>query len=155
MCPDSLGRVTQTQRLLDGVTYTMAQSYDALGRVVSETFPDGDSASYTYNEAGWLTSISGYITSISYNARGQRTSLTYANGVTSTWSYDATTFRVSLHQTTGGKDLKPAPLVALTGWKKSWEGPPELGFGSGLWALGSDFYILTIWLVARVARGHL
>jgi YD repeat-containing protein len=42
---DPLGRVTQTRRLLDGVTYVMTQSYDAVGRVVSQTFPDGKSVS--------------------------------------------------------------------------------------------------------------
>ena len=31
---------------------------------------------------------------------------------------------MSQHQTTGGKDIRPAPLIALTSWKKSWEGPP-------------------------------
>lgn len=39
---DAPGRVTETRRLLDGTTYTLPQSYDALGRVVTRTFPDTD-----------------------------------------------------------------------------------------------------------------
>jgi len=98
---DALGRVSQTQRWLDGTTYTMSQSYDALGDIVSRTFPDGDTATYSYNKAGWLGSIPGYITSITYNARGQQTRLQYANGVTSTSSYDPMNFRVTNRSTTG------------------------------------------------------
>src|SRR3989454_3082110 len=79
----------------------MSQSYDALGDTVSRTFPDGDTATYSYNEAGWLGSIPGYITSITYNARGQQTRLQYANGVTSTSGYDPMNFRVTNRSTTG------------------------------------------------------
>lgn len=61
---DQVGRVTQTQRVIDGVTHTMSQSYesyDALGRVVNETFPDTETVTYSYNEAGWLSSVSAYV----------------------------------------------------------------------------------------------
>src|SRR5437660_11571017 len=78
----------------------MSQSYDALGDIVSRTFPDGDTATSSYNEAGWLGSIPGYITSITYNARGQQTQLQYANGVTSTSSYDPVSFLVTNRSTT-------------------------------------------------------
>jgi RHS repeat-associated protein len=98
---DPLGRVTQTSRLLDGTTYTMAQTYDALGRVTSRTFPDGETVTYTFNEAGWLSSMPNYVTSITYNARGQRTQVQYANGTTSTWTYHAQNFRVTNHSTSG------------------------------------------------------
>lgn len=85
---DQVGRVTQTERTIDGVTYTMAQSYDALSRVISETFPDLDSVTYSYNEAGWVSAITGYVNSITYNARGQKKTVQYANGVTSTFQYN-------------------------------------------------------------------
>jgi RHS repeat-associated protein len=98
---DPLGRVIQTSRLLDGTTYTMAQSYDALGRVTGRTFPDGETVTYTFNEAGWLSSVPGYMTSITYNARGQTTQIQYANGTTSTWTYHAQNFRVTNHSASG------------------------------------------------------
>ncbi|PYM91302.1 MAG: hypothetical protein DME04_19325 [Candidatus Rokuibacteriota bacterium] len=98
---DPVGRVTQTQRLLDGTTYTMSRSYNALGRVVRRVFPDGDSVNYTYNEAGWLASVPPYISGITYNARGQQTQQQYANGVTTTLTYDPTNFRPLTRSTTG------------------------------------------------------
>ncbi len=90
---DQVGRTTQTQRLQLGVWYTMAQQYDALNRITSETFPDSEVVNYSYNEAGWLSSVSGYINAITYNARGQKTALTYANNLTTTWTYDPNNFR--------------------------------------------------------------
>ena len=98
---DQVGRVTQTDRILDGVTYTMAQSYDAQGKMTSETFPDNDQVTYYYNEAGWLNYVPGYINSVTYDARGQKTQLQYANGVTSNWTYNAQNFRVTNHSTSG------------------------------------------------------
>ncbi len=95
---DQLGRVTQTQRTIDGTvcdgaSYTMSQTYNALGKITSETFPDGDSVSYSY-DAGWLNRIfepSGdYVSAISYNARGQKKTIQYGNGVTSNFTYNDT-----------------------------------------------------------------
>jgi hypothetical protein len=71
----------------------MSQTYDALGRIKTETFPnpssfpDGEAVTYTYNNAGWVKTASNYINNITYNGRGQKTSLTYANGVSTTWTY--------------------------------------------------------------------
>lgn len=88
---DAMGRVTQTGRsfLSSNQNYTLTQSYNALSLVKSETFSDEPSnpIQYTYNEAGWLSSVPGYINSIGYNARGQKTAMTYANGVSTTWNY--------------------------------------------------------------------
>jgi RHS repeat-associated protein len=98
---DRLGRVIKTQRRLDRTTYTIAQTYDALGRVTSRTLPDGETLTYTYNEAGWLSAIPGYVASLTYNARGQRTGLEYANGLTSTWTYHPENFR-AIQRSTGG-----------------------------------------------------
>lgn len=88
---DAMGRATQTGRsfLNTSYTYTLTQSYDALNRIKSETFSDepGAPIQYTYNQAGWLNAVPGYITSISYNARGQKSQMNYANGISTTWSY--------------------------------------------------------------------
>ena len=89
---DPIARVTQVSRLLDGSTYTLGLVYDALGRVASKTFPDGETVTYTYNDAGWLSAIPGYLPGITYNARGQQTQLQFANGVTSTRSYSSSRF---------------------------------------------------------------
>ncbi|MDZ4345213.1 MAG: RHS repeat-associated core domain-containing protein [Candidatus Binatia bacterium] len=87
---DRMGRVLQSQRQLLGVWHTMSQSYDALSRITSETFPspDNETVTYSYNQAGWLSSVGGYINSITYNARGQKKAITYANNVTTTLIYN-------------------------------------------------------------------
>jgi RHS repeat-associated protein len=87
---DALGRVTQSQRVLLGQTYNMGQSYDSLGRIRNETSPqpDNETVIYNYNEAGWLKSVDNYVNEILYNARGQKKSITYANNLTSTFTYN-------------------------------------------------------------------
>jgi RHS repeat-associated protein len=92
---DALGEVVQTTRVVDGSTYTMSQSYDAMGRVTSRTFPDGETLTYTYNSIGWLAGIPGYVDGISYNARGQRVNVWYPNGMVSSFIYDPLTFRIA------------------------------------------------------------
>jgi len=90
---DQLGVVTQTQRVLDGVTYTSSHRYDAFGRPTRVVFPDSDTVDYTFNPAGGIATvrdgISGavYISAIDYNARGQRKRVQFSNGVTSTLTY--------------------------------------------------------------------
>jgi RHS repeat-associated protein len=104
---DVLGRVTESQRVLMGQTYTMSQTYDALGRIATETFPapDYETVTYIYNEAGWLKRVPGYIDNadIQYDARGQKTSLTYANNLTTTWTYDPNRFWLSTRTTSGNQ----------------------------------------------------
>jgi len=43
---------------------------------------------YNYNQAGWLNSVDGYINGITYNARGQKKLVTYANNLTTTLTYN-------------------------------------------------------------------
>lgn len=81
----------------------MSQQYDALSRITSETFPDNEQITYTYNEAGWLSTAPGYINGITYNARGQKTQLTYANNLTTTWTHHATNFRVTNRTTSSNQ----------------------------------------------------
>src|SRR5204863_3742101 len=106
---DALGRVVELHRRLDATTYTMFLGYNALGQVVMRTFPDGEVVPYSFNEAGWLAAIPGYVASIAYNARGQQTELRHANGVTSTWTYHPTNFRLSGRTTAGAA----GPLQSL------------------------------------------
>lgn len=78
---------------------TTTQSYDALNRITSQTAPDGRVTVYTYNEAGLFetTTVEGvpYVTGVSYNARGQRESIDYGNGVSTAYTYESDTFRLA------------------------------------------------------------
>ena len=97
---DALGEVVQTTRIIDGVTYTMSQTYDALGQVTTRTFPDGETVTYSYNSAGWLAAVTGYVDAIGYNARGQRVNVWYSNGAVSSFVYHPQNFRMTNRTTT-------------------------------------------------------
>ena len=66
---------------------------DAGQYLTMKTYSDGDSVGsastpWLHDEAGRLKSIPGHITSLTYNARGQVTQAVYANGVTTTNTYN-------------------------------------------------------------------
>ena len=109
----------------------MSQVYDALGRVVSETFPDNEIVTYNYNQAGWLSSVDFYVNSITYNARGQRTQIQYANNATSTMEYfeDGNTPSFRLKRRHTSTTPTNSSLLELNRWVRSWEAtaPPPAG----------------------------
>jgi RHS repeat-associated protein len=94
-------------------SYTTLASFDALNRVVTGTTPDGSVTGNTYSVANLLTAVnvaigSGgaqpFITSIAHDAKGQRLGIAYANGASSTFTYDPLTFRVVRALTTRQSD---------------------------------------------------
>ncbi len=88
---------------LESEVYQSQFSYDALGRLSSKTTPDNTITRHQYNPRGLLKAVDlkfsdgtaqSVIQNISYNARGQRESISYANGVNTQYQYEATTFRM-------------------------------------------------------------
>lgn len=100
--------------LLEAEIFTTTTAYDALGRVVSRTTPDGSVTRPGYNEANLLETVevrlrgaaswTSFIAHIDYNARGQRTRLQRGNGATTTYEYDDETFRLVRQRTTRASD---------------------------------------------------
>ncbi|KAK0641912.1 SpvB domain-containing protein, partial [Cercophora newfieldiana] len=93
-------------------------SYDALNRHVSGTSPDGTLTVNEYNEAGFVEKMrvnsrgerdaltdqlifKEYVTNVDYDAQGRRTMISYGNGTTSTYEYDAVTSNLASIRTTG------------------------------------------------------
>ena len=78
----------------DGATQTEVMARDALGRVIGRTNAEGAMTLLTRNLAGWVTqeeveSDAGFaVSTMSYDARGGRTSLTDPAGQTTTWDFD-------------------------------------------------------------------
>ena len=68
--------------------YRTAFAHDAMGRVVSMIYPDGDGVVYTYNNRGLLESVPGFIDKFDYSVSGQIASIDFANGVSTTYAYD-------------------------------------------------------------------
>ncbi len=85
---DSYGRIQETMQCVDGKTVRFAFTYDKLDRVRTMTYPDKETVTYDYDEAGRVKSVSGYADNIRYDAAGRVTALQLANNTTQTYHYD-------------------------------------------------------------------
>ncbi|MGE3141620.1 MAG: toxin TcdB middle/C-terminal domain-containing protein, partial [Thermoleophilia bacterium] len=80
-------------------------TYDALDRVTSYTTPDGSVTRYAYNQTSQVRAIDAdvggapvptpFVRHVEYDAKGLRTLVERGNGVTTSYAYDARTFRLA------------------------------------------------------------
>jgi RHS repeat-associated protein len=99
---------------LEGDLFDTLTAYDAMSRVISVTTPDNTAVQLTYNAASLVGSIAAFmqgsetaspiVTNVDYNARGQRTAVTYGKGVITRYTYDDRTAMVLRIQTTRPSD---------------------------------------------------
>lgn len=126
---------------LEDESFVAAMSYDALNRPVQMTPPHSDRPGSrvtviapVYNEAKLLGQLHAWldldsepagpldpagatlhaITAAGYNAKGQRESVGYGNGVTTAYSYDPMTFRLTRAVTTRDADSATLQDLAYT-----------------------------------------
>ena len=116
---DQASRLKQETHLnVNGADYVLATEYWIDGSVKRKLLADTSwTGDYTYDLAGRLASIDNanpssasesdqFIAATNYNARGQTSSITYGNGVTSTYSYnDARGFLTRVLSTNGAVTL--------------------------------------------------
>jgi RHS repeat-associated protein len=88
------------------VTLSATYTYDALERMHATTVA-GATTSYHYNERGLLASIDGFLTDVDYNAFGQVTQATYANGVLESFTHNPTTFYLDEQRINGPTRAEP------------------------------------------------
>jgi RHS repeat-associated protein len=108
-------------------TFSSATQYDALNRAVAVTAPDGSVYRPRFNDANLLEAVdvnlrgaerdgqrvwTPFITHINYDAKGQRAICRYANGMKTTYEYDALTFRL-VHLKTTRKVVETGPSAAI------------------------------------------
>lgn len=99
---------------LDSALYLSQTQYDALNRVTQQSAPDGTVTLRSYNDGNQLqqvkSNLSGeqlngqpiwttFISNIDYDAKAQRALIQYGNDVSTTYAYDANTFRLVQLQT--------------------------------------------------------
>ena len=107
---------------MNAETFPTAWTYDALNRPVTITTPDGSVTSPVYNERGLLAqatvtlggagAAANPVTSVSYDAKGQRQVISYGNGAVTSYAYDPDTFRLIRLQTS--RPATRGPLQDLT-----------------------------------------
>ena len=85
---DSAGQVTSQTKCIEGRTFTSRFAFDTIGRIKTITYPDDQEVTYTYNGAGNLDTMPGFIDKITYNGNGLPENIAYANGTTAINSYD-------------------------------------------------------------------
>ncbi len=92
---------------LEPETYTTTYVYDALNRITRQTSADASIYEPHYNESGSLNNVrvtqngnpEWFVSNIDYNEKGERTKITYGNGVSTRYFYDEATFRLIRLQT--------------------------------------------------------
>ncbi|MEK8029820.1 SpvB/TcaC N-terminal domain-containing protein [Ideonella sp. DXS29W] len=109
----------QANPALDAEVFTHQASYDALNRPVATQMPDGSIVRPRFNRARLLERVDAqlrgrqtltpFVTGVEYDAKGQRTAITYGNGVRTLCSHDPLTYRLTrcrtLRDTTALQDL--------------------------------------------------
>lgn len=96
---------TLTQIAPTTESFSSSIEYDALGRPIQSTAPDGSITANKYDQSGALirveTKLAGaalfkaQVSLITYNEKGLRDSITYGNGANSNYTYDPLTYRLT------------------------------------------------------------
>jgi len=109
---DAAQRLARKTYTVDSTDYVFETGYDAGGRVLWQSYPDGDSAGSSgtpigYDGAGRQKSIPGVVSSITYNAPGSVLVFTRTNGAVTTYGYHATRFwLMTIDAVAGGTTLQ-------------------------------------------------
>ncbi|MEA2037979.1 MAG: MopE-related protein, partial [Nanoarchaeota archaeon] len=102
---DNRFRLIDEQKIIDGITFNIAYTYDSMDRLTSKTLPDGSTISYSFNNRGLVDSIDTILSNINYNEIGQPTQKTYANGLSTNLQYDPNNLRLTRLTTSNKQDL--------------------------------------------------
>ncbi|HEV7671108.1 MAG TPA: FG-GAP-like repeat-containing protein [Thermoanaerobaculia bacterium] len=95
---DSSGRIAGETRTINGTTFATLYTYDRQGNTLTITYPDSAQVYYTFNTAGLLEKIerkenggvfTNVVSNFDYSPLGQPATVVYANGVTTTNTYDS------------------------------------------------------------------
>lgn len=111
---DQRGRITETQKVVNGINYSTKFAYDSADHIKTIWYPvASDTVRYEYDEGGRMnkaeliyTSVGSYpktiASNITYNAQGGRTNLTRGNGAITAYSYDPQDYLLEQLVTTSG-----------------------------------------------------
>lgn len=81
-------RVTEEITTLDGISFTKQWTYDSLGRIETETFPDNSVLVYNYTSGSKMNKITNILDNVDYNEFGLPTKLSYQNNLDTDTTYN-------------------------------------------------------------------
>lgn len=99
------------RRTLEGHVFPLRTVYDASDRVIRREYPAGASVTFTLDGAARMAAIPSYVSSVSYDERGQMQTMQLANGVSSTRTYDAR-LRLKTIKATGPSGMLQDELIS-------------------------------------------
>ena len=96
--------------MLESEEFEGEASFDAQGRPVTQTTPDGTAIHLAYNEAALLEGVranvrgsaneTNFVSNIDYDVKGRRSLIAYGNGTETSYAYDDITHRLTRLRTT-------------------------------------------------------
>ncbi|MCB0076249.1 MAG: VCBS repeat-containing protein [Anaerolineales bacterium] len=99
---DARGRMTTHEQEVGGQTLTLGYEYNDMGKPTALSYPDGTRIERSYYRNGMTRAIDGIIDEVIYNARNLPTTIRFANGVTTTLTYEAGPGWVATQRTVNG-----------------------------------------------------
>jgi len=84
---DRMNRVIKKSCNIDGISYDLQWTYDALSRPELITYPNGKTLNISYNNAGETDLLDGFIQNVNYNAAKQEIFRAYNNSTETTLAY--------------------------------------------------------------------
>ncbi len=101
---DNRNQLISMTQTIDGVNYTLSYDYDAAGRLLSLTYPDGTVITRTYDDLNRLTSV-GMYAQCEYSVDSTFETVMYGNGVVTTYDYDPCHHPLSVAVEKSGEEL--------------------------------------------------
>jgi RHS repeat-associated protein len=87
---DTRGRKTEVTQTIGGIGKTKKFTYNSLDQVVTQTLPDGEVVTNSYDTGGMLSGLKGsstYLTDVNYYASAKISKMAYGNGVQTDYDY--------------------------------------------------------------------
>ncbi|MBI3604739.1 MAG: hypothetical protein HY202_01780 [Nitrospirae bacterium] len=85
---DAQNRLIGQTFTIGSMNFTTSYGYDSAGNNNNMTYPSTRALSYGYNTANQITSLTGYVSNVTYHPSGGIASISYANGVATSQGYD-------------------------------------------------------------------
>lgn len=110
---DSVKRVQSLTRTIDSRTYATSFQFDGANQLTQITYPSNRAINIGHDSKGRVTSVAGYLSSVTYDGIGRMAGTTLGNGVTEGFGYD--TNRMQLASQTATRNGGPTNgLMNLT-----------------------------------------